>query len=384
MEKKLRRKFISITMCVVFIILFIIVLVINLIVYANIDTKAESVIKLMESNHGVMPEDYNQFMAGYGESAYSIRYFSVLFTDDGAIVDISNFRSITVDESIAIASSLKNDSGIYGDYKYQVLEIDGNTMVVFVDCSSEILMFQTALMASLYIMIIALVGVFVLTVIFSKRAVEPFVANNENQKKFITNISHELKTPLAIIKADTEILEMQHGESEWSGDIHKQITGLNNLVMYLIRLSKMEETENITKEKFDLSKMINDNCDNIAVLSNNKITRDIKDGVTIFGDVQLYKILVSILLENAAKYTTGDMSVFLDSKCIKIVNQCDGLKICSYDKWFYRFYKEDSSRNVSSSFGIGLSMAKTIVEKHGGNISCYSDDGENITLKISL
>ncbi len=384
MERKLRIKIISITMAAVFIILSLVLFGFNLSNYTDIDDKADLIISLMETNDGVLPNELGQVIDKYGESASSIRYFTVMYAEEGIKVDISNFSSITVEEAIDLAESLSSESGFVGQYKYKAIDCDGRMMLVFLDCSYEIIMYRATLLNSIYIGLLALLGVLILAVIFSKKAVKPFVENNENQKKFITDVSHELKTPLAIIKGNVEVLEMQNGSSLWTEDIHTQIDGLNELIMYLIRLSKMEESEELHKEKFNLSKLVEENCDNIAVLSEKRMNRAIKSDIFFFGDIQLIKMLISIILENAVKYTTGGIDIFLDDKTLQITNECESIQAGNYDKWFDRFYKEDSSRSRNGSFGIGLSMAKNIAIKHNAKITAFSKDGKNVTVKVDF
>lgn len=382
MELKLRKKFITISMSVVFVVLFIIIGVINFVNYIQLDDSANLLLNVLEQNNGVLPEVVDE----YFESFHSMGYFTALVEDNKIIkYEIVNIRTVNEEVIKMYVFGITANEGMINNYKYKVIDTDQGTLVAFVDCSHNLYTFETVLITSIIISLVALFGVFSLIVIFSKQAVEPLIINNENQKRFITDVSHELKTPLAIIKANTEVIEMIHGNNEWTDIIHSQINGLNNLVCYLISLAKMEEAAQITKTKFNLSNLLKTSVKEIEILCQDKnIKTQIKENIYFEGEEQLITILISILLENAIKYSTEDIEVILTNKYLIVQNKASNLKVGSYDKLFERFYKADVSRNSNGSYGIGLSMAKSIATKHNKQIKSYSEDAKTITFKIEL
>ena len=229
----------------------------------------------------------------------------------------------------------------------------------------------------------------------SGHAVSPVVESLEKQKRFITDAGHELKTPLAVISANIDVLEIESGKSEWTISIKNQIKRLNDLIKNLLTLARMDE-ENLHPvfSDFNLSKAIFD-CANsfsaVAESKNKKYDLDIQENITFLGDQNAINQLASLLIDNAMKYSSenGHVRVLLskekNSIRFEVSNNCDIMPSGNLNRLFDRFYRADSSRNrETGGYGIGLSVAKAIAQSHGGDIVAKKDGDQIIRFIVTL
>ena len=222
----------------------------------------------------------------------------------------------------------------------------------------------------------------------SKKAIKPEIDNMKRQKQFITNASHELKTPIAVIRANTEVEEMISGETEWTRSTMRQVERLNGLVQNLVMITRSEEQEDsvITKD-VDVTKAVNESVDpyaSLALQSEIVLERHIEDDVHMDGDESQVRQLAAILVDNAVKYCDekGHIDISLEQqkkhKQIKLSvsnSYKDGESI-DYNKFFERFYRGDQSHSVDKGgYGIGLSMAESICKQYSGTIGVSWKDG---------
>ncbi len=405
MERVLRKKFIVISVSAVFVVLFFIALVINVYNFMEIDSKSNEIIGILAENDGEFPK--NPFMhpmqpTGHvtQETPYSTRFFTVRLDESGRLIGVNtrSIQKISTENAVEMAQSVVDNPSFhkfYDQFKYAVVDIDGESLVIFVDCGDEFGFFAALLKSSIVVCLVALAAVFILVVWLSKWVVSPIVEGYRKQQQFVTNISHELKTPLSIIKTNTEVLEVEHGESQWSESIHNQIGRLNGLVNYLVSLSKLDEVGVKTmKVDFSISDAVWEIVDSFAPLiqqAGKELQLEIAPDLTYCGDEQSIRLLVSTLMENAVKYSNCEHSIAVTLATVKnkiqltVQNGADGIEAKNYDVLFERFYRMDDSRNSrTGGFGIGLAIAKTIVRNHGGDIKAFSDDGKVIQFQMEL
>jgi signal transduction histidine kinase len=223
----------------------------------------------------------------------------------------------------------------------------------------------------------------------------PIAESYEKQRRFITDASHEIKTPLAIIEANTEVIEMDNGESEWTDSIRNQVKRLTGLTEKLVFLSRMEEEDNpLTMVDFSLSDAVSETAQSfeaVAAAQQKTLTSEIEPRITYHGDEASLRQCVSLLLDNAMKYSTENGAIRLtlsrSGKNITLTlwNSAQGLTPGKQDILFERFYRPDSSRSrQTGGSGIGLSVAQAIVLAHKGKINARSDDGVSILFTITL
>ncbi len=414
MIKRLQRKFIISAMAAVTIVLSIIMIIINSVNYVNIIKSANNLLNILEDNNGVFPmeekdnphaEDKDEKkppkMDISKEAPFQTRYFTVEITPEGNVyrIDTGKIAAISTETAKEYALELYNQNKTEGRrdcYIYRANSSpNGNTMYIFLNVENDLKNFYTFLWSSIAVSIIGIVFVLILIVVFSKRIVSPMAQSYEKQKTFITDASHEIKTPLAVIEANTEVVEIENGESQWTRSIKEQISRLSELTEKLVFLAKMDEKRNIfVMTEFSLSKLaqeITEGFNGMAKAQNKKYTVSIDSDISVKADEKAIKQLLSILIENAFKYSDreGNIAVTVKKngkyKEIEVRNTADNLKKGDLSILFERFYRLDSSRNSNTGgSGIGLSIAKAIAEAHKGKIKAYSLDGKEIVLKVSM
>lgn len=253
MIKNLRRKFIGIAMSSVILVLFGIIGVINIANFRSVNENANARLAILAENDGVFPRPGD----GRGmktsprrdmspEAPFDTRYFTVLLRQDHSVISVDTGRIAAVSTETATEYALElcekgKTSGFLGNYKYLAVPKGEETLYLFLDCSRELSTFYAFLWASLAVSTVGILLVFALVLFFSKLAVKPVAESYEKQKRFITDASHEIKTPLTIIGANTEVLEMEHGSDEWTASIKKQVARLTALTEKLVFLSRMDE-----------------------------------------------------------------------------------------------------------------------------------------------
>ena len=419
MIKNLRKRFIFAAMASTFGVLFVIMSILNIANYARMVSRADDTLSELVDNNGQF--DRRDFLKEKvktnadsqppdkpdgksndkfsPETPFQTRYFSVVVSD-GAVESYSLDNIAAVDESEAESYALKilgdgSDSGFTDIYRYRVADCEDGTRIIFVDCRQELESFRNTLVYSVGVSLLGFLAVFMLVLFWSKMIFKPVAESYAKQKRFITDASHEIKTPLTIIDANTEVIEMVNGESEWTKNTRDQVKRLTALTNQMVALSRLDENpEPKEKAKFDLSDVAYEVIDHFSSLSEvrgKKISADIEDGIKYVGDENSIRQLISILVDNAMKYAveSADISISLkrDGRKVKFVlkNLTDGMEEGSQDILFERFYRPDSSRNSETGgSGIGLSLAKSIVESHKGRITARCDGDGYITFQVTL
>ena len=237
--------------------------------------------------------------------------------------------------------------------------------------------------------------VFILVVFFSQYAIKPYVKNIERQKRFITDASHELKTPITSIATSADIAAMEYEGDEWISNIRKQTARLARLVNELVALSRLDEEMPFPEKNwFSLSDAAWEAAEPFGVLAKakgKKYFQEIEEGMALYGDRDSIQQMISILLDNGIKYSgeCGEVHLYIYHRrrkiYIEVSNTCDLPDISGLDRLFDRFYRLDASRSShSGGSGIGLSMARAIAEAHGGRIGVESEGGKSICFQVVL
>lgn len=325
------------------------------------------------------------------EFLYSARFFSVFFDTSGHANEIKRTHIASVNEKQAVKYAQivrKNgkDFGNYGDYFYEVSSCsDGRDIVVFLDCSSQLAILRRLF---IYVFLLSAVGgaiSFAVLRHFATRIIRPEIRNAELQKQFITNASHELKTPLSVIRANTELMEMMNGETEWTQSTMHQVERLQGLIQNLVLITRAQEQDSkADRVDTDVSKAVQETFDNfvpVASQEHKKLTADIPENIRMTAESGQIRQLASLLIDNAIKYCDddGEITVRLSKTSrlpargtqirLEVSNSYkDGANV-DYERFFDRFYREDESHNVDKGgYGIGLSIAESLVEQYKGSI----------------
>ncbi len=335
------------------------------------------------------------------ELRYATRYFTATADKSGKITRLDTGHIATVSSEQAQEYALdifeKDDSkGFYDSFGFRwqtVTNSDGSRLAVFCDFSNAAQGLIRVGGLSLAISGGLLVVFSVIIVLVSKRVVRPVIENSEKQSRFITDAGHELKTPLAIIRANTEVIEMTAGESEWTRSTINQTDRLSDLLGRMLMLAKSQESQRFSFADVDitaLSEELTSNFETYCTAEGKPLKTEIEQGLHITGDVKMLDMLLSTLLENAVKYGKADSPItfrlYSTNKHIKfsITNLCTDPPTGDTSLLFDRFYRGDSSRTrETGGSGIGLSIAKTITEAHKGKISC-TVEGEEVTFDVKL
>ncbi len=326
----------------------------------------------------------------------SSSYFKVRFDLEGNTVytDTSHIGYVDEDTANELAEKVYASGKTEGrsdGYLYSVSETrDGRgTEVIFLDPSQNRISILRVVLLSCATGLLCWLLMLLLVRSLSKKAIKPIADNIEKQKQFVTNAGHELKTPLAIISANTEALELYNGESKWSRNIKAQAERLSGLVNNLLLLAKMDESAlEIKKEPISLSLIVSEFCDAYKEPMEQKsigFEAGIAPEIGINADREQITQLISIMLDNSLKYTNegGTSSVSLNKQDKNAVlvfsNTCEKLPSIPADKLFDRFSRGDDARTQKTGgYGIGLSVADSICRANGGSIECRYESGNKI------
>lgn len=405
---RLRFKLIAVSMAVTLLILGLIVGGINFINFKKVIDNADTTIDYLANNYNTEEtrpsppdrdwddnwDDFGHFDDGISpEVKFESRYFVVSFDSEGNVAssDTRHVFAISEEDSIKIAKKIyegSSDRGFYRNYRYAKISLNGYNAVMCLDVYNGLSSANYFLIVSLSASFIGWITVIIIVLAFSKRIIAPVSKSYEKQKRFISDAGHEIKTPLAIIEADIGVMEINEGENEWLDDIKTQVRRLARLTNDLIHLSKLDEGKDSLKfidfSVSDLAKETVTSFTGLATVNNKKLEANIQPNLTLNGDTESIRELLTILLDNAIKYSTGDGNISIEVKkknghiVIEASNSAKNLTKENAEHLFDRFYRADESRNSETGgHGIGLSMAKAIVEAHKGKISAeVTDDGE--------
>lgn len=403
---KLRAKLICAAMASLLLVLVVIFGIVGILNYQKIADDADSILSLLQSNDGRFPDipspggkpptGNHRFSP---ELPYETRYFSVFLTTGGKVLSVNTGKIAAVDTETAISyagSALASgkDRGFADDYRYIVYETNGEIHIIFLDYSREMRSFRVFLITGAAVSAGGLAAVLILLIFLSGKIVKPFSENYEKQKQFITDAGHELKTPLTIIDADAEVLEMDLGENEWLKDIQAQTKRLAELTNSLILLSRTEEQPHVEKIPFPVSDVVQEMAESFEALAKARgknLTCRISPMLSMSGDEKAIRQLVSILLDNAVKYTNdqGSIEITLEKQkntiCLKVFNTVDEISRENLSHLFERFYRTDKSRNSQTGgYGLGLSIALAIVGAHKGKITATTQDEKSLLITVSF
>jgi len=331
-------------------------------------------------------------------SKMSAIYFVVRADSSGQIIHTELSRIASIDEedarSIAVhVLSSGHSSGTYESFRYKtVLSPAGDTTIIFLDSSSQLHSVLRVAAFSLLAGLICWILMLILVMLLSRRAIRPIAENIEKQRRFVTDAGHELKTPLAIILANTEALELRSGETKYSRNIRSQVNRLSGLTQNLLTLARADEAvPPAGLEELSLTELAEESVQmfrELAATRNIELNLELQEEVSVFADRGHISQLFSILVDNAIKYSPADSSVAVrlskeDKAIFSVENRVLSTEVPVH-RMFDRFYRADESRTQSrGGYGIGLSAAKAIAQIYKGSIHAeYNDDRIIFTVKL--
>ncbi len=407
MFRRLRLQFIVVATIAVSIMLISIIGILNASKYATSEKKINKILDLLSKNNGVLPdEEVVEKILGRKTNPDIIvqyRYFSAYVDSTNKVITMNTEHIANLSETDVIFYIRKILSGKnrYGNftttdgqkfaYKLSLHE-DESKLIVVLDTTSYIEDRADLIDTSVFIFFSNLVFFIIIFVIFSGKVMMPFMENYRNQKAFITNAGHELKTPLAIISANNELCEMIGGENEWTKSTKEQVERMTDLINRLVVLArfeeKSEEKSDVAEKNINFSDIVTKSANSfksMAIKGGKNFESNIQKNLCISGDDGAIYELVNILIDNANKYCDDGGTVgvgllqhgitFKKAKLV-VYNTYKSGKGVDYSRFFERFYREDKSHNSNvSGYGVGLSIAGNIVKRHKGKIHIsYKND----------
>ncbi len=400
MIKKLQKKFVLLTTIILLIVLFIIAVLINVANYFSVMNTSDSLLELLIESDLKLVEDSRPPDRFPREIAFTTRFFVLRSDEDGAInyIDTKNISSVSSEDAMVYAHTIDDNrlsSGTIDSFRFVKTETTYGHTYIFLDIEAEIIGFKQYLLFSVLIMLGAVIFIFILSCLLSKWAVKPIAVMHEKQKRFITDVNHEFKTPLSIIMSNCDVVEICHGEDEWIDGIKTQADRLNMLVENLISLTKFDEIKvHGVKTDFSLNEALEETIDEFSSAFQQKnidIQKNICSNISLSACEGDIRKLFCILIENAIKYSPKNTVVSIDllqkggKRILSIKNKCENVSVGKHDSWFDRFYREDEARNdETSGFGIGLSIAKSICESNGAKISAESKSCNEIEITVII
>lgn len=386
MIAKLRRRFIGVAMGSMFAVLFLIIASINVINYRHLVTGTD---RMIEKIYMQCDEDI------YTGKPYDTRFYLVRFDQNGTVLEVNTSQIRDVDDENAIlqASTILNKtSGFKADFRYHVYEEDNGKVVIFVHCEHQLEIFKSFFLSSILVSLFGLAAVFILIVIISKLVFKPVIENDLRQKQLITNAGHELKTPLAIIQANADMIELELGENDWTKGIEAQVKRMTDLTNDLMMLARTGEGAVMSMQKFDLSGVYTDmaaSFEGLALTKGMQLKYQIQPDIYFYGNQKYLSELLSIFVENALKYASPQATITLDLYVksnrlyLSVANPTEQDLSQDLNHWFDRFYRQ-SDRSGKSGYGLGLAIAKAIVVAHQGEVSARKCGEKTIEMRVSF
>ncbi len=318
--------------------------------------------------------------------------------ENGKIVDSIGNKNEDIERYVYKAYKQNKEKGIVGNYVYKVRTSkmkDERATIILMEDESVVTRIKFIYIYAISGSIISIIIAYAISKKVSNMIVKPVKETMEGQKRFISDASHELKTPLAVIEANADVLESNIGKSKWMEYIQSEIASMDKLINNLLFLAKVENVKELKeKENFDLTqevKMTASMFESMAYERKVKIEDKIDENVSFNGNKEDIKQVLSVLIENAIMHTkeNGKIVVELNKEkgttVLQVSNEGEEIPKEEREKIFERFYRVDKSRNRKEKrYGLGLAIAKSIVvEGYNGKIGVDCKDGVT-TFKVIL
>lgn len=395
MIRGIRRRFINIALAAIALAMVLVVGIVNAANWVNVRAELMETLSYLSQNG---------MQKGRGGNSRHMRntldeaqfFWAAQLPGGGwALMDTSRSASEEAAELLRVAERALNSgraTGFSEDYLFAVVERRGRSMALFLNCETKLTRVRRLALISLAACAGCIALAWLLVSLFSSRAIQPMVENAVRQKQFITDAGHELKTPLTVISANMDVLSLETGPNEWVRSTQRQTAKMRELVNELIYLSRLDEEDTrLQMSDVDFTQVVRETAEPFAAMaefSEKRMALSLEPDVHLTGDPAALSRLVSILCDNAVKYAPegSDIEIALVPGRRRVTLSTEnGLAAPIPDEalghLFDRFYRVDASRSKESGgYGIGLSVARAIVEKHGGTIAA---EAGNSRLRIA-
>lgn len=405
---RLRQRFVIASFGAISVALIIICTAINVWNYLTICQRADDMTELIYRYGGVpdraVIKNSKELVAESftAETPFETRYFIAVFDEKGELtsLDAEHIAALDQAERKDMARELAagdEQTGFRDQYRFAVFSEAGQTTVVVLDCFGDLHASTNFRRGSIAVCGTCALIALALLIPFSRRAVSPIARNLESQRRFVTDASHELKTPIAIIAANNDLLEDLEGENRWTQSTRAQVERLNHLVNGLVELARAEEPlDNAAITPVDLSDVVRRACTEaspLAEVEGKVLACTVEDAVVVNGSELELAALTRALLDNAVKYCTGagpiDVALAHDPAArsrvhLTVSNPCSNLSPDDMPHLFDRFWRSDTSRaRKTGGYGIGLAMVQAVARKHRGGVGARLENGR-VTFTVTL
>ena len=407
MFQELQKSFIKNAMLSFSLILTFVLMLLNGIYYKQTIEQIDRVATMLIDHNGIFPDapstnppvNFLEEFITLGtewkkDDQLSTRYAVVKFSNQ-QIQSINQTNLVGVDEELLKKQAQEIISGNVQSgwskmLRFRLLKGNEESLLVFVDAKKEIQQIVRLIIVTILVFFICLIGIYSLIRLLSKRAIQPFVDNVKKQQEFISNASHEIKTPLAVLSANNDLLSMMGTESRWIDSNRRQIKRLNALIEQMLFLARYDESQlTLTVETIDLVQISKEIIDDVSpVLQEKGLTIQFQGETSFVVNANKSSIqeLIRILIDNAIKYTVIDkvITIKVTAEAFCMVNQTETMTEEQVRQLFDRFYRVDSSRNrITGGSGLGLSIAQKIAEMNQLQLSAELVEQNNIQFKIA-
>ena len=401
MLKRLRIKFVAVIMSIVTVLFVVIFGLVLHFTKQNIERES---IQMMRGLAFRPPAAFTMDRPDDSPDNIRLPFLTVNIGKDGELTAFGgNFYDTSDEELIKklvdAADSSKKDTGILSEYDLRYMKNNNGPVrsIVFADISSEKAMISGLVKNSVIIGLISYLLLFLISLLLAKWVTKPVEKTWNEQKQFIADASHELKTPLTVIMTNAEMMNdssyTEKDRDNFSKNILSTSKRMRGLVESLLELARLDNNRIPLKfESIDPSRLINNSLlpfEPLFYENDMELSANIDEGINVEGDKEKLRQVVNILLDNALKYCdpADKVTVKLKKQSANCLLSVSGLGTpLSKDECqdiFKRFYRVDQSRNDSQSYGLGLSIADSIISEHNGKIWAESMNGYN-TFFVSL
>ena len=342
-------------------------------------------------------------MFGYtpNQRRYPSGFYDITMDENGAIQSIQQFgivedAGISVQQVVQLAVAEKSTGGKIGSYKYGIaFREDGTAKIILLDISIQLQALYNMLKSALMVGAVLMAVLFLILLPVSSRVAKAFMKNTEKQKRFMTDAGHDLKTPIAIMRSNLDVMELTQGKSKWSDNIRSQVARLEHLVGQLLMMARLEEGEiGEPNVHFDFAELLREQWQTHATSFEQKDAAadiQIPDSITLRGRKAYIRQLIDLLLDNAAQYMDDHGRLIMSASVdrtkvrVRIQNTVEQLPAQQPEELTERFARGDTARNQKSGgSGIGLSAAKRIAEMHHGKLEVSYPDSHAFCVTVEL
>lgn len=419
MFKELRNKFLILNLVIISVMMLLAFTSIYLITYSDVRRSIDMELHKISDSNRKINDGAKDFRPGYGNLEAGRNFAdndappdrSVSFTliadsknniiNTYSIFDMSNDFYENAKKS---ALSKNTDNGRFkldGNYwAFTILPHPAGNRIVFLDITSRQGILTNLIYTFLIVALVMLVVIFFISRFFANRSISPIKDAFEKQKRFIGDASHELKTPLAVINTNIDVLlsngdDTVNSQSKWLHYIKSEVERMTKLTNDLLYLAQMDYSDmKMISTNFNISETVENvllTMEAVIFENNINLDYDLEPNLKIHGNREQIQQVTMILLDNALKYTNQEGKVDITLKrhynnvVLSVTNTGEGIAEEHINKIFDRFYRADKSRaRKSGGYGLGLAIAKAIVEQHGGKIYAKSVLNESTNFTVEL